>query len=108
MGAEDVRRQALNVFRIQMLGAKVNHIPRCFFSVTEYEIAGNPRSLRVTHSERCGERGHAGLGDKSLHNPLPRRLGHRPSSFPDSRPRFSKSDWPRNQVTTTRNHGKTA
>jgi tryptophan synthase beta subunit len=25
MGAEDVRRQALNVFRIEMLGAKVRH-----------------------------------------------------------------------------------
>jgi hypothetical protein len=59
MGAEDVRRQALNVFRIQMLGAKVNHIPHHFSLVTEYNIAGYSRPLRLAHPERCRERGHA-------------------------------------------------
>jgi tryptophan synthase len=29
MGAEDVRRQALNVFRMNMLGAKVCHFVPC-------------------------------------------------------------------------------
>lgn len=33
MGSEDVRRQALNVFRIEMLGGKVSFTLLCFTSV---------------------------------------------------------------------------
>ena len=39
MGAEDVRRQALNVFRIEMLGAKVIHsFPSLHYNLTFLEV----------------------------------------------------------------------
>ena len=44
MGSEDVRRQALNVFRIEMLGGKVS-FTLCFFEieiqVCSHEILGH-------------------------------------------------------------------
>lgn len=47
MGAEDVRRQALNVFRIQMLGAKVR-MHSCMRFITECICElGRSRALRI-------------------------------------------------------------
>jgi hypothetical protein len=48
MGAEDVRRQALNVFRMQMLGAKVIHAFMLRFAVSQIAI-GCPSALGVMH-----------------------------------------------------------
>jgi hypothetical protein len=47
MGAEDVRRQALNVFRIQMLGAKVRlfYLPFLFPTPLDTYIHDNRSSL---------------------------------------------------------------
>lgn len=44
MGAEDVRRQALNVFRIRMLGAKVRwYTPKRFCMLSSDRAAGRSR-----------------------------------------------------------------
>lgn len=52
MGAEDIRRQALNVFRIEMLGGKVNNQE----NQTDVTLknSGYTRLFRFSHTERCG------------------------------------------------------
>lgn len=52
MGAEDVRRQALNVFRIEMLGGKVSGQE----NQTDVTLknSGCTRLFRFPHTERCG------------------------------------------------------
>lgn len=53
MGSEDVRRQALNVFRIQMLGAKVIPRPNTGFCRHLTHYKGGPSKLRLLHAKRC-------------------------------------------------------
>jgi len=52
MGAEDVRRQALNVFRIEMLGAKVSNQENQTDVILKN--LGCTRLFRFPHTERCG------------------------------------------------------
>ena len=64
MGSEDVRRQALNVFRMEMLGAKVDLIllirPHLFI---EYlSLAGSIRKFRFLHPQGGGQRSIVRLG----------------------------------------------
>lgn len=59
MGAEDVRRQALNVFRIRMLGAKVCSAARCCNMSSYVRSLGHSRPLRLLYVERRCERGDA-------------------------------------------------
>ena len=47
MGAEDVRRQALNVFRIEMLGAKVISSRRVRVFVIQHVLHRLSRSIQV-------------------------------------------------------------
>jgi len=56
MGSEDVRRQALNVFRIEMLGGKVckpTSISSCIPQI--YSFPGHPRELWIVYSEGRGQ-----------------------------------------------------
>ncbi len=65
MGAEDVRRQALNVFRIEMLGGKVRLFQtdsHHFIAIKPHNSKGHPCPLWVMHPQRRRKRGHAGLG----------------------------------------------
>jgi tryptophan synthase beta subunit len=59
MGAEDVRRQALNVFRIEMLGAKVldfdRGLPR---TILIYQL-GHTCPLGLANTERRNQRSYA-------------------------------------------------
>jgi tryptophan synthase len=59
MGAEDVRRQALNVFRIEMLGAKVLTFKAVSLNRSDVSNSGHTRSVRLTHIEGCSQRSHA-------------------------------------------------
>ena len=52
MGAEDVRRQALNVFRIRMLGGKVWLPPNSHWMSTEHD-EGHTRSLWIKDPKGC-------------------------------------------------------
>jgi hypothetical protein len=52
MGAEDVRRQALNVFRIQMLGAKVIYTCLSKFAVS-HSALGCPSALGIVYTQGC-------------------------------------------------------
>jgi hypothetical protein len=53
MGSEDVRRQALNVFRIEMLGGKVSST-LCFIDirVVYMKFLGHPSQLWFVYLER--------------------------------------------------------
>jgi hypothetical protein len=51
MGAEDVRRQALNVFRIEMLGAKVCSIASFWLLYIDFAI-GYSCAFRIAYAER--------------------------------------------------------
>lgn len=53
MGSEDVRRQALNVFRIEMLGGKVS-FTLCFkdIQVAYMKFLGHPSQLWFVYLER--------------------------------------------------------
>jgi len=53
MGAEDVRRQALNVFRIEMLGAKVSNQENQTDVILKN--LGCTRLFRLLHIERCSQ-----------------------------------------------------
>lgn len=55
MGSEDVRRQALNVFRIEMLGGKVlNHFYALEKTRTKHFIyLGHSGFLWIVHAEGC-------------------------------------------------------
>ena len=57
MGEEDVRRQALNVFRMKLLGAEVR-----------------PVGVRLAHAEGRDQRGDPRLGDERPRHALPHRL----------------------------------
>ncbi len=57
MGAEDMARQALNVFRMRLLGAR-----------------GAKRGRRQPHAQGCDQRGDARLGGASRRHALPARL----------------------------------
>ena len=63
MGAEDVERQALNVFRMKLLGA-----------------TRDPGGGGQPHAEGRDQRGAARLGHQRAHHLLPARLGARPAS----------------------------
>lgn len=52
MGSEDVRRQALNVFRIEMLGAKVPFTLLCFTDIqVVFTNLGYPSQLWFLYIE---------------------------------------------------------
>ena len=55
MGAEDVRRQGLNVFRIQMLGAKVSLIFLVRVAYSEIIFLGRTCALWLENLEGCRE-----------------------------------------------------
>lgn len=55
MGAEDVRRQALNVFRIEMLGAKVPTLKAVSLSHPDVSNSGHTRPVRLTHAKGCSQ-----------------------------------------------------
>lgn len=74
MGAEDVRRQALIVFRIRMLGGSV-----------------------ISVRSGCRERGAPRLGDQLVHHSLPRWIRHRTSPVSHDGERFSEDHWRGNQ-----------
>ena len=60
MGAEDVRRQELNVFRIRMLGGNVNLHS---LSLRRELIAGHPRYIRNNDSQRRRQRSNERMGN---------------------------------------------
>ena len=78
MGAEDVRRQSLNVFRMKLLGATVHPV---------YE--------RQRDAEGRDERGAARLGDERAHDLLPGRLDDGAAPVPDDRARLPVGHRPR-------------
>ena len=78
MGAVDVERQALNVFRMKLLGAKVH-----------------PVNERHRHAQGRDERGAARLGHQRARHPLRDRLGGRPAPVPDAGARLPGGDRPR-------------
>lgn len=59
MGAEDVRRQALNVFRIEMLGAKVPILKVVSLSHSDVLNSGHTCPVRLAHTKGCSQRSHA-------------------------------------------------
>ena len=69
MGAEDVRRQALNVFRMELLGATVQ-----------------PRGERLADPQGRDQRGHAGLGRERRAHLLSDRLGDGAASLSEDGP----------------------
>ena len=73
MGEEDMRRQRLNVFRMRLLGAKVE-----------------PVSARRAHPERRHQRSHARLGDQRRRHLLSAGIGAGLASLPHDGARFSK------------------
>ena len=108
MGAEDVRRQALNVFRIEMLGGKVLLRQSGLNSPPHRSMpAGYPRPFRFLHFKRCCQRSFPGLGYKPFDNLLSGWVVHRPTSIPDYRSGFPESHRPRNQATATGGPGET-
>jgi tryptophan synthase beta chain len=64
MGAVDVERQSLNVFRMKLLGAKVHPVKT------------------DRHAEGRHERGAARLGHQRARHPLHHRLGGRAAPVP--------------------------
>ena len=78
MGEEDIRRQALNVFRMRLLGAEVRSGGH-----------GQP------HAQGCDQRGDARLGDERRHDALPARFGGGSAPLPDDRARLPIGDRPR-------------
>ena len=80
MGAEDVQRQALNVFRMRLLGAKVVPVE-----------SGTP------HAQGRDQRGDARLGDERREHPLHHRLRRRPAPLPDDGARLPERDRPRSR-----------
>ena len=78
MGEEDIRRQALNVFRMRTLGARVV-----------------PVALRRAHAQGRDERGDARLDGLLRDDALHHRLGRRAASVPDDGARFPVGDRPR-------------
>ena len=75
MGAEDVERQALNVFRMELLGAEVH--------------AGR---ARLAHAQGRHQRGAARLGHERARHLLLHRLGDGPASVSDDRARLPARD----------------
>ena len=75
MGAVDVERQALNVFRMKLLGAKVH-----------------PVKDGHVDAEGRDERGAARLGHQRAHDPLRDRLGRRAAPVPDAGARAAGGD----------------
>ena len=78
MGAEDMARQALNVFRMRLLGAEVLR-----------------RRRRQPHAEGRHQRGDARLGHQRRRHLLPARLGARPASVSADGARVPVGDRPR-------------
>ncbi len=89
MGAEDVRRQELNVFRIKMLGAKVSYLPLKYGA----DPKGRTRHLWNSNTQRCGQRSNARMGYPIRFDTLFDRFRHWTSSFPNHRSRFPTSHW---------------
>jgi len=77
MGAEDVRRQALNVFRIEMLGAKVTPPHRTWGFVADKPFTGYPGPFWFEDLEGCRQRGLQRLGNQLVNHTLPSRVRHR-------------------------------
>jgi len=87
MGSEDVRRQALNVFRIEMLGAKVIDAQQTRLSSNWTQtFLGCAGFLRFLYSQRRRQRGLPRLGDKSVDDSLLGWLRYRSSPFPNHCP----------------------
>ena len=78
MGAEDVERQALNVLRMQLLGAKVHAV-----------------DVGHAHAQGRDERGAARLGHERRDTLLPHRLGRRAAPVSDDGARSAGGDRPR-------------
>ena len=64
MGADDVERQSLNVFRMKLMGAEVVPVDR-----------------RIAHAQGCGQRGAARLDRALRRHPLPAWHRRRPASL---------------------------
>ena len=75
MGSVDVERQALNVFRMRLLGAQ-----------------GHPGGERLEDAEGRRQRGAARLGHQRAHDVLPARLGDGAASLPDDGARLPARD----------------
>ena len=89
MGEEDIRRQALNVFRMRMLGASV--VP----------VRSGSRTLKDAMNEAMRD-WMATVRDDALHH----RLGRRAASVPDDGARFPVRDRPRDAAPVLRKEGR--
>ena len=78
MGADDVERQQLNVFRMQLMGAE-----------------RHPGGQRRADAEGRDQRGAARLVGELRDHPLSARHGRRAASVPDDGPRIPAGDRPR-------------
>ena len=78
MGAEDMERQALNVFRMRLLGAEVCRV-----------------DARQPHAEGRDQRGDARLGHQRRRHVLPARIGARAASVSADGARVPVGDRPR-------------
>ena len=108
MGAEDVRRQALNVFRIEMLGAKVLASLSSSFRVSlTLNTSGHPRRVRLAHPQGRRQRSLPRLGHQPREYALPCRLSHRTPPLPDHCPRLPKDHRRGDQTATSCSTRKT-
>ena len=91
MGAEDVRRQALNVFRMNMLGAKVRHFV-LYFAISVDLHLGYTCRVRISYSEGCRQRSHARLGNQPFYHTLSCWLLHRSTPVPNDGARLPEGN----------------
>jgi len=105
MGEEDVRRQALNVFRMRMLGAKVVAVASGTRTLKD-AISKLPLSLlcisSVTDSSFVFRRSDARLGYQPFDYSLPRRIRDWSRTFPNHCSRLPIRYWTRDQESNGR------
>ena len=106
MGAEDVRRQALNVFRIEMLGAKVIFPYNIQVLVVQQLLSGNSSSFWLEDPEGRRQRGLQRLGDKLSHHTLPSRICNRTTPLSNDGQGLSEGHQQGNQGTNAGHEGK--
>ena len=100
MGAEDVRRQELNVFRIKMLGGTVSLILYAHCRILKE--AGRARHSRHADAQRRRQRGDARVGHTTGHDALPDWIGYWPPPLPDHRARLPACHRARDQIAAGR------
>jgi len=108
MGAEDVRRQALNVFRIEMLGAKVIPSYRPGVSRSDKPFVGYPSQFWFEDPEGCRQRGLQRLGDQLVNHTLPGWVSHWTTPLPNDRQGLPKGHQQGNQGTNAGRQGQVA